>query len=95
MNGFYSNIEKPIRDIVRELRDNGINTTCSCGHDMTIQADLIVSGELQIIHNTLFNHLIEGNPNISYDIEVKLEVRKGMLWRCWADIIIGENKLEG
>jgi hypothetical protein len=32
---FY--IEEPIREIVHQLRDNGINTECSCGHRMYVQ----------------------------------------------------------
>ena len=83
---WYDNIEEPVREIVRELRSNGINTTSSCGHEMTIQADVMVSGQLQIIHETLFNYLIDTNPNLEYDITIRLEVRKGMLWRCWAEI---------
>ena len=40
MNKFYKNIEEPIRDAVKLLRDNGINTVCSCGHVMTIDIEL-------------------------------------------------------
>jgi len=41
-NDWYSNtIEEPVRNIVRALRNNGINTECSCGHDMTIQCQTI------------------------------------------------------
>jgi hypothetical protein len=40
MNEFWEGIEEPIRDIVRLLRDNGINTTCSCGHDMHVEIEL-------------------------------------------------------
>lgn len=36
----YDNIEEPIRDTVRLLRDNGFNTTGSCGHEMWIELDL-------------------------------------------------------
>ena len=40
MNKFYKDIEEPIRDAVKLLRDNGFNTTCSCGHEMTIELEL-------------------------------------------------------
>ena len=32
MANWYDQIEEPIRPLVRLLRDNGFNTTCSCGH---------------------------------------------------------------
>ena len=32
MGDWYDRIEEPIRDLVRILRNNGFNTTCSCGH---------------------------------------------------------------
>lgn len=38
---YLNTIEEPVRDIVRALRNNGINTECSCGHDMTIQCQTI------------------------------------------------------
>lgn len=36
---FYEAIDPDIRDLVRLLRDNGINTTCSCARDGIIQFD--------------------------------------------------------
>lgn len=36
---WYEKIEIEIREIVRELRNKGINTTCSCGHKMYIEGD--------------------------------------------------------
>ena len=88
----YENIEEPIRGIVKELRNNGINTTSSCGHEMTIQADILVNGQLQVLHNTLFNYFIDGDPDLEYVVTVRLEVRRGMLWRCWADIELKKEK---
>ena len=41
-NDWYINtIEEPLRDIVKALRNNGVNTECSCGHEMTIQCQSI------------------------------------------------------
>ena len=34
MNWYDENIEEGIRYIVKLLRDNGFNTTCSCEHEM-------------------------------------------------------------
>jgi hypothetical protein len=39
MNVFYLDIEETIRPYVKELRDNGINTTCSCEHEGYIEAE--------------------------------------------------------
>lgn len=86
MNEFYGDIEEPIRDLVKVLRDNGINTTCSCGHKMYIEADLIPDGTLQAIHKLVFNYLVEAKLPIDYDIEIRLEARKGLLWRTFAYI---------
>lgn len=47
---YLNNIEEPVRDIVKALRNNGINTECSCGHEMTIQCQsLDPSAELREI----------------------------------------------
>ena len=36
---WYDSLEPGVRPFVRLLRDNGINTTCSCEHTMTIEAE--------------------------------------------------------
>lgn len=90
MNEFYENIEEPVRDIVRVLRDNGVNTTCSCGHKMYVEADIIPDGMLQVIHKTLFNYLAENDMEIKYTITITQEVNIAGLSRCWAYIQIGE-----
>jgi len=55
---YEENIEEGIRDVVKALRDNGINTTCSCEHEMWIEAETYdPSSEL----NTIFNVLVEKN----------------------------------
>lgn len=38
-NNFYLEIEETVRLFVEELRNNGINTTCSCEHEGYIEAD--------------------------------------------------------
>ena len=37
---FYNALEEPIREVVRLLRNCGVNTTCSCGHEMYIEIEL-------------------------------------------------------
>lgn len=36
---FYNALEKPIKETVRLLRDNGFNTTCSCGHKLWVEME--------------------------------------------------------
>lgn len=85
MNEFYNQIEEPIRDLVKVLRDNGINTVCSCGHKMYIEADIIPDGALQIIHNVLYNYFSEHSKPINYKIEVTVECIEGD-WKCFSNI---------
>jgi hypothetical protein len=42
MDRYEEHIEEPIRGVVKTLRDNGFNTTCSCGHEMYVEGDIIV-----------------------------------------------------
>jgi len=85
MNEFYSDIEEPIREVVRVLRDNGVNTTCSCGHKMYVEADIIPDGQLEVIHRTLFNYLSEHGLPTKYSIDIHLE-QENPLSRCFAII---------
>ena len=58
---FYEQIESGVRDIVRLLRDNGINTTSSCEHEGRIEFDAGgVPYEVTVIHNLLFNAGLRG-----------------------------------
>ena len=36
---WFDKLEEPIRPLVKLLRDNGINTTSSCGHEMCVEAE--------------------------------------------------------
>lgn len=48
------NIEEPIREIVKRLRNNGINTFCSCGHNMWIECQTCdPTTDLMTIFNVL------------------------------------------
>lgn len=56
MSDWYAeNIEPEVRDLVKLLRDHGVNTVSSCGHDLEIQADIYADNELRIIDTMLFN----------------------------------------
>lgn len=41
MNWYEEKIEEPIRELVKSLRDNGINTEQSCGHRMFVQCQFL------------------------------------------------------
>jgi len=83
---WYDNIEEPVRELVRRLRNEGINTTSSCGHEMYVQADIFPDAALQIIHNTVFNWASETNEAPEYTIEISLTVTRGVLMQCFATI---------
>jgi hypothetical protein len=68
MNWYEKCIEPYIRSLVRLLRDNGINTESSCGHDMTVYCQIITDGFIQHVDNLLFN---EGYRN--YTIEINID----------------------
>ena len=55
MDWYEEHIEEPIRGIVKTLRDNGFNTTCSCGHEMYVEGDIIADYELQRLHKILWD----------------------------------------
>lgn len=78
-------IEEPIRDLVRLLRNNGFNTECSCGHEMNVQCQYIPEGEIQRLHNLLFN---KGYRN--YKIEVRLFVLDGFSYPSLQITILGK-----
>ncbi len=89
MANWYENIEEPVRELVRLLRDGGINTTCSCGHDMYVQADVLPDASLKIIHDTVFNWMHEGNEGHGgYTIDVHLAVTRGIVVQSFATIQI-------
>lgn len=76
-------IEEPIRDIVKLLRNNGINTTSSCGHKMTVECEYYIGNdEVFRIYHLLYNHgyrnfnltavieVIEGHPHSFIEISI-------------------------
>jgi len=73
MGNWYEDvIEEPIRDLVKLLRDNGFNTECSCGHEMYVQCQYLVDGEIQRLHKLLFD-----NGYRDYTIEIRVQVING------------------
>lgn len=85
MNWYKEYIEDPIRDLVKLLRENGFNTECSCGHKMHVQCQIIPDGELQRLHNLLFEHYKD------YTIDIHLECNDGF-WTSYMNITIPKEK---
>ncbi len=53
MTWYEEYIEEPIRPLVMLLRDNGFNTTSSCGHDMWVEMEFVNDGDLSILQELL------------------------------------------
>ncbi len=76
-NWLEDNIEEGVRDVVKLLRDNGFNTTCSCHHEMLIQCDLHLDGMFQDLHELLFNYFHERGEKCNYRIEYSIRCIDG------------------
>jgi len=89
MNNWYNdNIEEPIRDLVKLLRNNGFNTECSCGHKMYVQCQYILSDEVQRLHNLLYE-----NGYRNYEIDIQVKVINGYSYSS-LDVKIKEKRKE-
>ena len=78
MTDWYDdNIEIPVKNLVRYLRNNGINTECSCGHQLYIQCQYIPDGTIQEIHKLLYDYLHENNQPINFEIHLHHSVVDG------------------
>lgn len=53
MDWYEEYIEEPIRPLVKLLRDNGFNTTSSCGHGMWVEMEFVDDGDLKILQELL------------------------------------------
>jgi len=82
-NWYDKFIEDPLKDIVNYLRNNGINTECSCGHEGYIQCQYIPDGEISHLIHLLSCYFYENKikkmtPN--YTIEIKVKCIDGSLY---------------
>ncbi len=91
---YEERIEAGVRDIVRLLRDNGVNTVSACHHDMTIQCDYIMDGQLQDIHNLLYCHLSSKGEPVSYDLTIHHQVDNGYVINTFIEIALKRKKVE-
>lgn len=73
---WYDELETPIRDIVRLLRDNGFNTTSSCGHEMVVEvADIQHCDETERLATLLLE-----NGHKGFVIRCHIEVPPDGYW---------------
>lgn len=77
-DGWYENIEEPLKEIVYILRNNGVNTTNSCGHNLEIECSYYVDGEIKQIYELIYNYLAENGYKVTFDIDVIVSVDKGI-----------------
>jgi len=80
-------IEPEVREIVRRLRNSGINTISSCGHEMWIQCETSdPSEEWKMVYNVLVGDL--GLKD--WTMKVRWEVRGGHV-HSFTEIRIGQD----
>jgi hypothetical protein len=73
-------IEEPLREIVRRLRNEGINTTCSCAHasPMYIECHTTPGAEdLLTIHKTVWSCLHVMGKRVNFEVELRHFVNDG------------------
>lgn len=76
-NWYEDKIEEPLRDLIKYLRNNGINTECSCAHSGNIQCQYFPDGAIYDIHRVLYNWFSERNEKINFTIVVEHKVIDG------------------
>ncbi len=64
---YDQHIEDPLKGIVRYLRNNGINTICSCGHKMRIDCYSHLGHEVPELHKLVWAYLYEHPGELGYD----------------------------
>ena len=70
-------IEEGVRDLVRLMRDNGFNTTSSCGHDMCISCNYHMDGVLYRLHQLLWSHFSQRGEKPNFKITIVHNVKEG------------------
>ena len=78
MGGWYETIEPGIREQVRLLRENGINTTYSCEHAMVIEAENYQDADLTHVARLLSE---AGYEEFLVEIQLFVKPGKGMWQR--------------
>jgi len=80
MNNFYLDMEETVRPFVKELRDNGINTICSCEHEGFIQA---VSADPTTEKDIIFTAMYEMGVKEWVASLLVTHLSNGGYWSFW------------
>jgi len=82
-NDWYeTHIEEPIRPLVKLLRDNGFNTTCSCGHKLYVEMEQYCDGDVSRLYNLLWE-----NGYKHFRITTWWEARESFNWNSRTMIV--------
>jgi len=84
---YIQNIEEPIREVVYRLRNSGVNTISSCGHDMTVGFN---GFDPTTIFFSVFNVMNEMKI-ADWRIEVRQESVHGSCFPEFGILYVGEN----
>jgi hypothetical protein len=82
---WYGKIEPGIRSVVRLLRDNGWNTTCSCEHEMYVDVDLLSMGDCERLATFLVM-----NGYRKFHMSAELFVPEDGLWVRRVHLTVGK-----
>jgi len=74
---YEENVEEGVRALVRALRDEGFNTECSCHHEMYVQMQYIIDGEVKRLHDLVWRILAEEGLPVTFSIRVRHTVVDG------------------
>ena len=85
---WYDCIEEPIRPIVRLLRDNGFNTTCSSGDKMWVECESYDDGDVTRCMNLLIEHGYSSNY-LGVMLTVEKFSHRGIYWKRYMRVQIG------
>ena len=85
---WYDNIEPKIRKLVKKLRDNGINTFCSCEHERYIECETYDPSEE---YKTIFNVLCELGYK-KFEIEFHFDIDLDPIGKNSRYVLIKWNK---
>ena len=87
MSDWYDKIEEEIRPLVKLLRNNGFNTTCSCGHNMWVQGDLQLGvDDINTLHKLIWDYMNENKMKINFEINFIHKVEDGYTIQSYFDI---------
>lgn len=92
LDWYEYNIEEPVRDLVKHLRNNGINTECSCAHEMYIQCQFIPDGSIHELHRLLYCYFTKKKEKVNFEINMNHKVVNGCQYSSLHINLTGKEK---